>query len=545
VQYADKPGLTAAAFDWRAARRVRAARARAAVPATFVAVTVLALLCYLPFLAIEYDLNGLREATAVEAGGAALFFPNHPLYRPIGALLYAAGRSLGLVERSLEVLQPLTAVSAALGIGFAFAAYRALCGSTALAACAAIWLGTSWAYWRFSADASYFPAAALPVAAALAWLATCRPSALAAAVLGMLCALGVLLLQSHVLLLPAFALGLLVEYRGLGRAERLKALLSFGLASLAASMAGYLAVGISLVGGSDVPSLLLRATGYGASLPLWGEWSLERVGWLPWSAISSVVPISTGLGIRGLLSGSVDPGRLPAQLVALLFPLLLGCVVLVGARAARTSTVVGARLGWLLAGYCAYLPFLAWWEPFDPVWFVSLNVFLGGAIVVALARGAPRMALPAFGVTTLLTAITVFGVTIWPRHADPGPGRARAACVASWMQPGDLFLATDWAWPGYLNYVHRREVVNLISVAAARNDARPLMSRVDEVVERRLKAGGSVFLMDFRSYPAEHLAWLAEQTGMTPVAFERYTRSTAFDCADASFEQIVGLRGAS
>ena len=542
MRYADKPPQLLADYAAPAAHTDRV-RVRTGALAPFLAVTGLALLCYLPFLALEYDLNGLREAAAVEAGGAALFFPNHPLYRPLGALLYSAGRSLGLVDRSLQVLQPLTAVSAALGVGFAFLAYRALCGSIALAACGAIWLATSWAYWRFSADASYFPAAATPVAAMLAWLAASRPSLRSAAILGLLGALALLLLQSHLLLLPAFALGLFFEYRDLSAARRCGALVCFALASLGGSLLGYLALGAWLAGRDDPVALVLRATSYGATLPLWGEWSLDRAASLPLSAIASLVPTSTGLGLRGVLTGTFDMGRLPAQLVALLCPILLSGAVLAALSAARASRAVRARLMWLLAGYCSYLPFLAWWEPFEPVWFIALNVFLGALLVVALARGAPRWGLPTLVVATVLTAIAVFGVTIWPRHVHVGSGRERAACVAARMQASDLYLGTDWTWPGYLSYVHRRDVVNLISVAATPSTM-PLMSRIDEVVERRLQSGGAVYVMDLRTYPAEHLVWLAQQTSLTPTDFDRYARAAAFTCGDAGFERIEGLRPA-
>ena len=49
-------------------------------------IATLALGLYLPFLAIQYDVNGIAEAVALEAG--QLVNKSHMLYRPAGRFIY-------------------------------------------------------------------------------------------------------------------------------------------------------------------------------------------------------------------------------------------------------------------------------------------------------------------------------------------------------------------------------------------------------------------------------------------------------------------------
>ena len=80
---------------------------------------VLALGLYLPFLAIQYDTNGIA---ALEAG--QLINKNHMLYRPIGLLVYSALQHFGYAGNSLMVLQTINAICGAAGIGLAYALFK-------------------------------------------------------------------------------------------------------------------------------------------------------------------------------------------------------------------------------------------------------------------------------------------------------------------------------------------------------------------------------------------------------------------------------------
>jgi hypothetical protein len=91
------------------------------VPASawgFAACAAVAFLLYAPFLAIQYDTNGIVEAQGVEGG--QLVPHNHILYRPVGWSVYTAGRALGYSGNALHVLQILNAALGAIGIGLAY-----------------------------------------------------------------------------------------------------------------------------------------------------------------------------------------------------------------------------------------------------------------------------------------------------------------------------------------------------------------------------------------------------------------------------------------
>jgi hypothetical protein len=67
------------------------------------AISVVALLLFLPYRAIQYDTNGVQEAQYIEGG--QLFQKNHMLYRPLAYEVYSAARSVGYPGRALGLLQ--------------------------------------------------------------------------------------------------------------------------------------------------------------------------------------------------------------------------------------------------------------------------------------------------------------------------------------------------------------------------------------------------------------------------------------------------------
>src|SRR5436190_11940797 len=101
-------------------------------------VAILALGLYLPFLAIQYDTNGIAEAAAVEAG--QLVNKNHMLYRPIGLAVYRLLQHFGYAGNSLLVLQTLNAVCGAIGIGLAYALFKWAARDRPAAVIGTVWL---------------------------------------------------------------------------------------------------------------------------------------------------------------------------------------------------------------------------------------------------------------------------------------------------------------------------------------------------------------------------------------------------------------------
>src|SRR5262249_56598832 len=135
------------------------------------AISLIALGLYLPFLAIQYDTNGIVEAESLEAGAlATLLNKNHILMRPIGFIAYHAFRHLGYSGNSLVVLQTIDALCGAAALGFAYAAFKSVTQDRLAAVLGAVWLGTSFVFWYFSTDAAYITLAGMFAATAMALL---------------------------------------------------------------------------------------------------------------------------------------------------------------------------------------------------------------------------------------------------------------------------------------------------------------------------------------------------------------------------------------
>ena len=135
----------------------------------FLVVTVFALGLYIPFPSIQYDPNGIVEALAVENG--PLLNKNHMLYRPLGLVAWRALQRAGYSGDSLRVLQVLSAVAGAFGLGFAFLAFRKMSVNAEAAVTGAVFLGTSFTYWVSATDVLYVTLAGMFAAAALTCLA--------------------------------------------------------------------------------------------------------------------------------------------------------------------------------------------------------------------------------------------------------------------------------------------------------------------------------------------------------------------------------------
>src|SRR5215471_15384740 len=93
----------------------------------FLLLVIFGLVIYLPLLSRNYDLNGLAEVTALNSGRPGeLFLPNHMLYRPIAYAVRQALLAVGITVSAVSLLQVLSAVFGALGLGFSFLALERL-----------------------------------------------------------------------------------------------------------------------------------------------------------------------------------------------------------------------------------------------------------------------------------------------------------------------------------------------------------------------------------------------------------------------------------
>jgi hypothetical protein len=180
-----------------------------------------------------------------------------------------------------------------------------------------------------------------------------------------------------------------------------------------------------------------------------------------------------------------------------------------------------AKALWLLSGCLCFLPFIVWWDPFDPKWFFIPNLFLAGFFSCAWTPWFKNRAATSFIFASLLfVAATNFVTTIRPRHNNLGSERLTAQCVAANMGAKDLLLAPEWGWPDYLEYLHGRQSLSLISH----------FSVLDDHLAEVRRTGGKVYMPDPKTYSEDHLAWLKSQAGIRPEDLSRLSGAPAFSC---------------
>ena len=174
-----------------------------------------------------------------------------------------------------------------------------------------------------------------------------------------------------------------------------------------------------------------------------------------------------------------------------------------------------------LLAYLFFLPFIVWWDPFEPKWFFIPNAFLAGFFAVALIPWFRNLyASAAIFAILLLIGATNFVVTIRPRHNDIGHDRRIAQCVAEKMLPDDLLIAAEWGWPDYLEYLYGRKTLSVISQFSDVNAA------LDEVH----RAGARAYITDANEYSLDHLAWLEAQSHVSREDLTRLADTFAFKC---------------
>src|SRR4029453_12116775 len=115
----------------------------------FLIVVSFGLFIYLPLLSKNYDLNGLAEVKGLNSGRPGeLFLPNHMLYRPIAYAVRQALAAVGIAVGAVSLLQVLSAIYGALGLGFSFLALERIVGNRSIAFWASLVLGVSLFYSR-------------------------------------------------------------------------------------------------------------------------------------------------------------------------------------------------------------------------------------------------------------------------------------------------------------------------------------------------------------------------------------------------------------
>jgi hypothetical protein len=272
--------------------------------------------------------------------------------------------------------------------------------------------------------------------------------------------------------------------------------------------------------------------GEGTPLPLWGTWSAGRVGSGAMSALRSVIPIRLGVWPNEI-SKSVQWGRILVDIafLGLLFLLLL------------TVLKLQWKSVWLLAGYFVFVPFILWWDPFEPKWFFIPNVFLAGFLASNLRPWLHRKFLgPIIMGSGVVIAAANFITIVRPRHSQLGVDRTIASCVSDHMQTQDAFVAAEWGWPDTLAYLHDRTTINLINETASAGTKDRMMAIVKDFIASTQQTGNSVYTMNPQLYTKDHLNWLNEQTRLTLEDLFVFAGEPAFECSGRAFQKIPRLR---
>jgi hypothetical protein len=475
----------------------------------FALVTLAALAIFLPFLALQYDVNGIAEALAIETG--QLFHKNHLLYRLIGYAVYRGQEFVGGSSRAILILQVINAVCGSLAVGFAYAIYKRFAHNTLSALAGASLLAFSFTYWLFSTDAAYITVAGMFASASIALLLYSRSRA-QTVLSGVLTGLSILTWQASVFLIPALVLLTFQADGDEPRQNRFSKATVYAVTACFVAGMTYTLVALTQRGPTSVSSLAKWFTSYGESgnLPMWGQWEAHRLVAAADSALRSILPTPLAVWPRQI-GWTTQRGRIAVDLALAAF----GLLTLMAAIRTRAKAV------WLLSGYIVFLPFIVWWDPFEPKWFLIPNMFLGAFFSVALAPWfRSRFAASLILGSVLFIGATNFVTTVRPRHHDVGPDRLTAQCVAARMESQDLLLSVEWGWPDYLEYLHKRHTLSLISRS----------SELDERLSEVHRVGGRVYIPDPKSYTADHLVWLQNQSGIRPEDLNRLSGPPAFSC---------------
>ena len=472
-------------------------------------VTLAALMLFLPFLSIQYDTNGLIEALAVESG--ELFHKNHLLYRVMGWVAYRGLQLTGHSPRAIVVLQVMNAICGAVGVGLAYLTYNRAARNRQAAIAGSLFLGCSFTYWLFSTDAAYITVAAMFASASMAVLLYLT-APLGAVIAGALTVLSILTWQASVFLVPALSFLLFELRRDLPKQTRVRYVVIYAGTACLISLLSYTLVAFAQHGAMSVSSLVRWLTTYGeaGTLPMWGKWEAERIVIAAGSALWSIVPTPLAVPLSQL-NWTIQRGRIAVDVAIVGFALLS---LLAGLK-------TRAQALRFFVAYLVFLPFIVWWDPFEPKWFVVPNLFLAGFFAAALAPWfRNRYASSAILATVFVIAVTNFITTMRPRHSDVGPDRRMAQCVAENMHPNDLVIAAEWGWPDYLEYLYGRRSLSLINN----------FPTVEDTLKEVHDTGGRAYISDPNAYSDNHVAWLQSQSGITRDDLNRLADRPAFSC---------------
>jgi hypothetical protein len=509
--------------------------------ALFLIIVGFGLFIYLPLLSTNYDLNGMAEVTGLNSGRPGeLFLPNHMLYRPIAYVARQLLAAVGISVSGVSLLQVLSAIYGAFGLGFAFLALERIVDSRSIAFWVSLILGVSWSYWTMSTDVYYLSLSAMFVAAALALFLRAK-SAAGFAACGVLVGLAILSFQANVFLLPGLSAAIFLGNSFPGTRITVRNLIVLWAASGILVGVAFVSVGILVYGRTAPVELIQWGSSYtGKALPMWGSWAPGRFLTMVGTSFKSVLGLE--LWMFEFFQRRFNNGEVPGW-VPFLGAVALAAGLLLAFRWGSSKRENEPRIAaWLLILYFIYMPFFLWWDATEPRWFNLSNIFLAGLVGIIASRWSSwqyfRFALPA--VLLILGGLNL-ATSAWPRRFIPSTPLKMAACVAGEMGEKDLFLATEWNWAGYLESLHDRDVVSFLTELARTGDKAVAAEGIAQAARERQRQGASVYMIDVTTLPPEYMRWLNGQTGLTQEDLLVFRGSKAFECVYSPFIRLDPL----
>lgn len=343
----------------------------------------------------NYQVDALTYALDIEDPSRPDFFhPHHVLFTPLAWLAVRVVQWFDPAARAIGPAQILVACGGAAGVAVFYGfLHRTLRRGTLYPLLGAILLALCYGYWHYSTELESYvlPVAPLLLSALSLHGPDAQPTPARAARAAAWHALAIGFHQIHVLF-TVVLLGLILTTEGLGRRERFR--LAAAYAATLALAAGGIYLGIALLtghGGSP-RELFQWSTSY-AHAGRWGAFHWANLYFGGGGALTAVM--AKGL-IQRILS---EPSWTAATVggVALTAIAGAGITALLAVWLGNARVLIGER-GFLfrlaLVWPAAYIPFLLWWEPYNPEHWISLLVPLCIATASLVSSDAPVRGFP-------------------------------------------------------------------------------------------------------------------------------------------------------
>jgi hypothetical protein len=432
---------------------------------------------------------------------------NHLLFEASGYVATQVASLVGHSGPSFSLLLILSALFGGIALGATNLAARRT-GSERLEAIAAtVWLGTTYAFWKWSTNVAYVSMAGMLVALALAQLWS-RTSPRTLVITGIIGALSALAWEANIFLLPVLIVGVRLQF------ESWRDWLRSSL-YLVAAWAGTLGFAYAVLVYEwrlpDLRSLVefMVTWGGGNPGPKWGHWGWDRIGKFAQTWIHSLIG-SIILQPAWFLA----PSRFNTNLhrlapVALL--ILFAVPVFLFLR--RWMDSMGL---FFLFGTAAYFPFVIWWDPVETKWLLVPNIFLALFVARFWSQLYEKSIRTGRAVLLLATTVlTVSNVAVYgmPEHMRQSEEQKAGDCVGNRLHPADLYLDPEWDFSSFMAYKYGRNRFDLVALLLQlKLNKAKVLSALEAQVRSHQAEYGDVYISDPLS---RHFDLLDEWAGIT------------------------------